>query len=212
MDLTVLFFTAFLVGLSGAVMPGPVTAVAAEHTLKKGIIAAPLITFGHGLIEVLVIILLVFGLGRFMAEPGVAGIIGVAGGIVLAWMGLNMIKSARGGALTLNRTNAHEKTTVGPVMAGMLSSLANPYLVIWWATVGAGYVALSQEHGLPGLLLFYGGHILADFSWLLFIGALLVTGKRFISDRIYSGIVAVLGVFIVGLAAYFFWMGLSWLG
>ncbi len=211
MDLSVLFFTAFLVGLSGAVMPGPVTAVAAEHTLKRGIIAAPLITFGHGMIEVLVIILLVFGLGRFMAEPGVAGIIGSAGGIVLAWMGLNMIKSARGGTLTLYKTADDEKTPVGPVTAGVLSTLANPYLIIWWATVGAGYVALSQEHGLPGLLLFYSGHILADFSWLFFIGALLVTGKRFISDRIYGGIVAVLGVFLVGLAVYFFWMGLNWL-
>ncbi|NLC10857.1 MAG: lysine transporter LysE, partial [Firmicutes bacterium] len=54
MDLLLLFSTAFLVGLSGALMPGPVTAVVAEHTLKKGIVAAPLVVMGHGLMELLV--------------------------------------------------------------------------------------------------------------------------------------------------------------
>lgn len=211
MDLTILFSTAFIVGLSGALMPGPVTAVTAEHTLKRGVIAAPMVTLGHGLMEALIVALLVFGLGRFMEASGVAGIIGIAGGVVLTWMGWRMIKSARGGSLSLNRAGGDEKTTVGPVSAGMLSTLANPYWFLWWATVGASYVALSQQHGLPGVLLFFGGHILADLSWLLVIAVLLVTGKKFISDRFYTGVVTALGVFLIILAAYFFWMGVTWI-
>jgi len=54
MELPLLFSTAFVVGLSGALMPGPVTAVTAEHSLKKGIIAAPMVTLGHGVMEALV--------------------------------------------------------------------------------------------------------------------------------------------------------------
>lgn len=212
MDLAILFSTAFLVGLSGALMPGPVTVVAVEHTLKKGIVAAPLVTLGHGLIEALIVGLLVFGLGRFMAAPGVAGIIGFAGGAVLAWMGYGMIVSARSGSLSLGKTAGRSRVSVGPVSAGILSTMANPYLILWWATVGASYVALSQDHGLQGVLLFFSGHILADFSWLLVIGIILVTGKKFISDRLYAGIVAVLGVFLMVLAGYFIWTGLSWAG
>jgi len=211
MDLTILFSTAFIVGLSGALMPGPVTAVTAEHTLKRGVIAAPMVTLGHGFMEALVVTLLVFGLGRFMEASGVAGIIGIAGGVVLAWMGWRMIKGARGGLLSLKGTGDEEKNTLGPVSAGMLSTLANPYWFLWWATVGASYVALSQQHGLPGVLLFFGGHILADLSWFLVIAVLLVTGKKFISDRFYTGVVTVLGVFLIMLAAYFFWMGVTWI-
>ncbi len=59
MDLALLFSTAFIVGLSGALMPGPVTAVVAEHTLKRGIIAAPLVTLGHGLMGALIVVLMV---------------------------------------------------------------------------------------------------------------------------------------------------------
>ena len=212
MELTVLFSTAFIVGLSGALMPGPVTAVTAEHTLKKGVIAAPLVTLGHGIMEALVIALLVVGLGRVMAEPGVTGAIGIIGGLVLAWMGWGMIKSARSGSLSLENTGHNGRNSFGPVSAGILSTLANPYWVLWWATVGAGYVALSQQHGLPGVILFFGGHILADLSWLLVIAGILVTGKKFISDRVYAGVVFVLGTFLVVLAVYFFRVGLIWLG
>ncbi len=212
MDLAILFSTAFIVGLSGALMPGPVTAVTAEHTLKKGVIAAPLVTLGHGLIEIMVVVLLIFGLGRFMAAPEVAGVIGIIGGAVLIWMGWGMIKSARGGSLSLRQVGSGGGNTVGPVSAGVLTTLANPYWFLWWATVGAGYVALSQQHGSLGVLLFFGGHILADLAWLLVIAVFLVTGKKFISDRIYSGVVTVLGAFLMVMAVYFFWMGVTWIG
>ena len=212
MELPLLFSTAFVVGLSGALMPGPVTAVTAEHSLKKGIIAAPMVTLGHGVMEALVIVLLVFGLGRFMAQPAVTGVIGLLGGLVLAWMGWGMIKSARGGSLSIENTGNGPKGTVGPVSAGILSTLANPYWFLWWATVGASYVTLSQRYGLPGVMVFFGGHILADFLWLLVIAGILVTGKKFISNRIYTDIVFVLGLFLVVLAAYFFWVGVSWFG
>ncbi len=211
MELVLIFSTAFIVGLSGALMPGPVTAVTAEHTLKKGIVAAPLVTLGHGLIELMVVALLVFGLGRFMAAPGVAGAIGVVGGAVLIWLGLKMIKSARGGFLSLDQVGNGQKTTVGPVSAGILATIANPYWFLWWATVGAGYVTLSQQHSSLGVMLFFSGHILADLSWLLVIAILLVTGKKFISDRIYSGVVMVLGAFLIGMAIYFFWFGVVWI-
>ncbi len=72
-------------------------------------------------------------------------------------------------------------------------------------------MALSQRHGLPGALLFYSGHILADLLWLLVIAVILVTGKKFISDRIYAGVVIVLGIFLIVLAAYFFWVGVNWI-
>lgn len=212
MDLALIFSTAFVVGLSGALMPGPVTAVTAEHTIKKGVIAAPMVTLGHGIMEALVVVLLVFGLGQFMTTPAVTGLIGTAGGAVLAWMGWNMIKGAKNVSLSLNGSgNSNKKAPVGPFLAGVISTIANPYWFLWWATVGASYVALSQRHGLQGVLLFFSGHILADLAWLMVVAVLLASGKRFISDRIYAGVVAVLGIFLVVLAAYFFWMGINWI-
>ncbi|MEW5786073.1 MAG: LysE family transporter [Bacillota bacterium] len=208
MDPILIFTTAFLVGFSGAVMPGPVTAVMAEQTIKRGFTAAPLVTAGHAIMEALVVVLLAAGLGSLMAGENVAGVIGIAGGAVLAWMGWGMVRGARSASLVLQDPAVGPGRKTGPVSAGLVATVVNPYWFLWWATVGAGYVALSQEHGLKGIVLFFSGHILADFAWLSLLAVVLASGKRWISDRVYRGIITVLGLFLICLAAYFFWTGI----
>ena len=41
-----IFITSFLVGLSGALMPGPVLAVTISHATRRGFIVGPLIVLG----------------------------------------------------------------------------------------------------------------------------------------------------------------------
>ena len=43
-----IFISAFLIGFSGAMMPGPMLGVAIDGSLKKGWIAGPMIVLGHG--------------------------------------------------------------------------------------------------------------------------------------------------------------------
>ena len=211
MSLPLLFSTAFIVGFSGAMMPGPVTAITFDHALRRGISAAPLIAIGHGLLEIVVVFLLVLGLGSAMARAEVAAAIGIAGGLVLGRMGWGMVGSARRGEISLQQDGETSRQAgAGPVAAGMLSTLSNPYWFLWWATVGAGYVTLSQQHGTPGVLAFFFGHILADLSWFLVLAALMVTGKRLISDTVYRRVVMVLGSFLIVFAAYFVWVGFGW--
>lgn len=213
MELVLIFATAFIVGLSGSLMPGPLTAVAVEHALKRGLSAAPLVTLGHAVMEALVVLLLVIGLGSYMDRPAVAGVIGLAGGAVLAWMGYGMAKAGIRGSLSLDNSGGAgpERRAGNPTAAGVLATVANPYWLIWWATIGAGYVALSREHGLRGVLFFFSGHILSDLAWLSLLAAILVTGKRFITGRVYNGVVAALGIFLIGFSLYFLWTGVSYL-
>lgn len=206
LELTLIFTTALLVGLSGALMPGPLTAVAVEHSLARGYRAIPQATLGHGLLEVLMVILLLVGAGDYLALPYVTGIIGLAGGLVLAWMGWGMIRSAAGATLSLDTSSSGE--TGSTFWSGLIATASNPYWFLWWATIGAGYVALSRNHGYPGVLLFFSGHIVADFLWLSLLAAALLSGKRWLTDRIYRWIVFGLGLFLAAFSLYFFWSGL----
>lgn len=86
-----LFSTAFLVAFSGAMMPGPLLSVTIAHSLQSGFVAGPLISFGHGLMEILVIIALLVGLGQVLEQEAVAAVVALGGGLVLAWMGLGMV-------------------------------------------------------------------------------------------------------------------------
>ena len=77
-------------------------------------------------------------------------------------------------------------------------SAANPYWLIWWLTIGLGYVMFSMKYGWLGVALFFVGHILADFAWYTLVSGAVAQGRRLISDRIYQGFLAGCGVFLFG--------------
>src|SRR5690606_24287419 len=74
---------AFGIGLSGAVMPGPVTSVTLAAAGRWGAAAGPLVTLGHGIVEGLLVLALALGAGRFLELPAVTGTISVLGAAVL---------------------------------------------------------------------------------------------------------------------------------
>ncbi len=84
--------TSFLVGLSGALVPGPMLTVTISDSLKKGFIAGPLVTSGHIFTEIMMVLILLFGLGWLIGSPTASFIIGLVGGIVLVIMGLQIFR------------------------------------------------------------------------------------------------------------------------
>lgn len=194
--------TAFVIGLSGAVMPGPVLAVTITHAARQGFKAGPLVTLGHALLEGVLLLALVAGLGPILTKPTISGVIAGVGAVILLWMGAGMLRSLPGLRLDLQTGAA---TAAGPVRDGVLLSLANPYWVIWWATVGLSLIAMAMASGLGwwGLLLFWLGHISSDLAWYSLVSAVVSKGRRFISDKVYRVVVGVCAVFLVGMAAYF---------
>ncbi|HEX77467.1 MAG TPA: LysE family transporter [Dehalococcoidia bacterium] len=195
--------TAFVVGLSGSLMPGPVLALCISQAARQGFWAGPAIVLGHALTELAMVIALAFGLSHLLEQELVGAIIGLAGGAVLMAMGLSLVRGA--GKERLSRTLGSERNPVGggPILGGVLTSLANPYWVIWWVTIGAAYVLASLHRGTLGLFSFYGGHISADLLWYSLVAFIIATGRRFINDRLYRGLLAACGLFMMGLGIYF---------
>jgi len=201
-----IFVSSFVVGLSGALMPGPVLTVTIGETTRRGFWAGPLIVLGHGMIEFALFIALVLGVGTFLRQDIVFGVVGVGGAAVLIWMGIGMVRGSNKASLEISPASNRQGT---PVWAGLLSSIANPYFILWWATIGLSYIALSQRHGLYGLGSFYSGHILSDLVWYSAVAAAITAGKRVVSNRTYRIIIAMCGIFLLALGAYFGSKGLS---
>jgi threonine/homoserine/homoserine lactone efflux protein len=195
-----IFVSSFVVGLSGALMPGPVLTVTIAEATRRGVWAGPLIVLGHGIIEFPLFIALVLGLGEILKHNLVFGIVGVGGAAVLMWMGVNMVRGIKTATLKVQLTQEERGR---PVLAGLLTSVSNPYFIIWWATIGLSYIALSQRHGIMGLGSFYSGHIMADAAWFCSIAAAIMLGKTIMTDRTYRWIMALCGGLLVILGLYF---------
>jgi threonine/homoserine/homoserine lactone efflux protein len=198
--------SSFLIAISGAVMPGPVLTVTISESAKRGFMAGPMIVLGHGILELSLMILIIFGFANIVNRSGVIGVVGLAGGVVLIGLSYGMLKNLKNLRLDLT---PDEKISGNPVIAGILTSLANPYWTIWWATIGVGYVVIAMKFGVMGILFFFIGHIAADLAWYSGISFLVTRGRKHISDRIYRGIILVCALVLIFFAVTFGIMGLN---
>ena len=198
--------SSFLIAISGAVMPGPVLTVTISESAKRGFMAGPMIVLGHGILELSLMILIIFGFANIVNRPGVIGVVGLAGGVVLIGLSYGMLKNLKNLRLDLT---PDQNISGNPVIAGILTSLANPYWTIWWATIGVGYVVIAMKFGMMGILFFFIGHIAADLAWYSGISFLVTRGRKHISDRIYRGIILVCALVLIFFAVTFGIMGLN---
>jgi len=212
MELLLLATSWWLIGFTGAMMPGPVTTLIVTETARRGFIAGPLITIGHALLELAMVVALVFGLGDLLKQNAVAGTIGLLGGLFLLWMGFDIVRSAWQGKVSFDTTRDVSASSSGnPIIAGILTSVANPYWILWWATVGAAYLITFRAFGIVGIVAFYIGHTLADWVWNNVVAFVVATGRRVMTDRVYRGILIVCGAFLIALSFYFVNSGINFL-
>ncbi|MFZ5945417.1 MAG: LysE family transporter [Bacillota bacterium] len=200
--------SAFVIGFSGAMMPGPMLGVTIHGSLKKGYIAGPQVVLGHGILELILLFAMIFGLKDFFSNQTVAGYIGVVGGIYLTWMGVGMIKSSVQKAVSLENQDVHGFEGKNLILAGGVVSATNPYFILWWATTGIELVRQSLSVGLAGIFLFFIGHILADLIWYSAVSTAFSKGQKLMNDAIYHWLIFILGLFIIGFSTYF--IGNGW--
>lgn len=190
-------------------MPGPLLTVTISESVRRGAKSGPLLMVGHSLLELSLVIALVLGLKRFLVNQMFETVVSILGGLFLLWMGYSMLKDVRQGSVSLNLSVKKQSRVIGPVIAGILVSLSNPYWAIWWATIGLSYITKAWTYGLTGLAVFYTGHILADFTWYGAVSLAVAKGRRIMSERLYRGIIAVCGIFLMGLAVLFIKNGIT---
>lgn len=210
-----LFVTSFVIALSGAMMPGPLLTATISESVKRGPVAGPLIMSGHALLEGVLVAALIAGVAPLLQRDTFFVMVSFGGACILTWMAYGMFRSLPSLRIEWgDDTSAdagqsgYERGGVGrPMKIGILLSLANPYWLVWWATIGLGLVARSQTVGLLGVLIFFLGHQAADFAWYSLVSTAVGKGRRFFSDRIYRSIIAVSAVVLIGFAIYFGWSG-----
>jgi len=201
MNLIGIFLSSLAVAFSGAIMPGPLLIVTIAQCTKRGIWPALLLTIGHAILEAILIAGLVLGLIKFVQKEIIFIIFGLAGGIMLMWMGAMLTKSAlsrKNIAFLSEGTNGSRGSSL---LSGILVSLSNPYWILWWLTIGLAYLLAAIKFGTIGIIIFFLGHILADFIWYGFVGFAIVTGRKFFNQMVFKIIFGICGAFLL------FWGG-----
>lgn len=202
--LPAVFWGSFVVGLSGAVMPGPVLTATISEAAKYGRRAGPLIVVGHGILEITLLFALIHGLGAWLALDVVRGSLGVVGGLILVAFGIQMAATASRTAQDASNWQAESRRAIhGPVLAGSITTLSNPYWYLWWSTIGLSFAVESRAWGGWGLTAFYGGHILSDLAWFSLVAMAVAGGRRLMSPVLYARIIRICGLLLIGMGVLF---------
>ncbi len=195
--------TSFTLALSGALMPGPLLTVTMAEAARRGTIAGPLVITGHAILELLLVLAIIKGLGVYLNNPTVIGAISLLGGIILFLMGIDMIRKAASMYLGGTVSAGENKSAGNPILMGFMGSLANPYWIIWWVTIGLGYLSTAGHFGAAGIIAFFLGHIAADYGWYIMVAMGISRGKNIASDRIYQNMIRCCGLFLIGFGGWF---------
>jgi threonine/homoserine/homoserine lactone efflux protein len=204
--LITIFFSSLVIALSGAMMPGPMLTATISESSRRGIWTGPLLVAGHGILELALLVALMVGLAPLLLQDGVFAGIALAGSVILLWMAYGIFRSLPSLRLEWQASGEQQGRLI---LYGVLTSLANPYWYIWWATIGLGYIAQCRMSGIPGIAVFFVGHILGDLAFYSLVSATVAKGSSFLNDRLYRRVLGACAVFLVGFAFYFAFAGLQ---
>ncbi|MGD1042484.1 MAG: LysE family transporter [Sedimentisphaerales bacterium] len=160
MALALFLIQVFIISISGAMQPGPVTATAITMGTRSRW-AGSLLAVGHGIVEFPLMVLIIFGLGAIFQKTSAQIIIGIAGGLALLYMAYGMFKTVSR-PVDIQAGAKKDK----PILAGIVLTVSNPYFLIWWATVGLGLAITATKFGLYAFALFAIVHWLVDLLWV----------------------------------------------
>ncbi|RLA82898.1 MAG: hypothetical protein DRG31_06800 [Deltaproteobacteria bacterium] len=195
---------ALLISLSGILAPGPLAALSVGKGSRFPQ-AGALVAVGHGMVELPLMLLILFGLGTLFKAPSLRGLISLLGGSFLLFSGFGMLRGLR-----VQDQGSHYQGSL--IAAGAILSLSNPYFLLWWGTVGTALIMRSMGFGLLGFFVFAVAHWFCDLAWLSLLSFLSSRGARFLGEGFRRAVFALSGTFLLFFGVKFILDALTQLG
>jgi len=201
-DIVVFLLTVGFISLSGVLMPGPVFAASIVKGAERKH-AGAWIALGHLLVEIPLMLLIAAGLYFVFLDVRVKIGIGLIGGALLLYLGVRMVQM-RG------REDAVKKAfPYHPFVAGVITTITNPYFLVWWATVGASLIIWGLSFGWVGIVSMVVVHESCDLGWDYFVADTSYRSRKLWTDKIRRYVFGFCGLMLIVFGMYFmfaFWL------
>ncbi len=196
-NIWIFFGVAVVISLSGVMTPGPVFAAAVAKGYKDQS-AGIKIALGHALIEFPLMGLIILSLGYVFQNAGVKLGIGLVGGILLIFLGFLMVRSRKEMA-----SGKSDYIPYNSIVTGALTTSANPYFFLWWATVGALLISNAQEFGAIVVVAFAVIHWTCDLAWYSFTSFAVYKTKHLWTPLVHEIVFGACGALMIIFGVYF---------
>ncbi|RPJ16112.1 MAG: LysE family translocator [Desulfobacteraceae bacterium] len=191
-----------VLGLSAGFAPGPLLTLVISETLQHDIKSGVKVALAPIITDLPIIILTLLILSKLSNFHNILGIISLAGGLFILFMGYKNLRTKR---VEINFNEIKSKSFAKGVLANALSP--HPYL--FWFSVGAPTMtkAMSQDIGAPTAFIISFYFFLVGSKIMLAI--LIGKSKFLLSGRAYIFTMRFLGLVLCVLAIVLFHDGLN---
>ena len=189
-----------VLGLSAGFAPGPMLTLVISETVRSGtpsgikVAVAPLIT------DVPIIMLTMLLLSRIQNTGPVLGLIAIAGGAVIGYMGVSNLRYQY---RAVSGTGSKSR----PLLKGILANALNPHPYIFWMSAGASYIRNALDAGWPCMVSFLAGFYVCLVGSKMFIAVAAGRSKTFLQGKMYTWIMRLLGAVLCVLASMLLYSG-----
>lgn len=174
----------FVIGLTHAIPPGPITFEVLRRGITKGFLSALRIDIGAVAADAVFFVIIAFGLAQVINNPAIKILIWIGGCALLCFLGLRGIYSIVSKKTTYTVEKGTEKGEMDPLPAGFFICMTSPFAIMWWAGVFAGAMGASILNSQwTELLLMFCGIAFACFFWYAAIGVISASGRRLLNER-----------------------------
>ncbi|MFX1265239.1 MAG: LysE family transporter [Promethearchaeota archaeon] len=209
----------WLVSLTGALAPGPLSAAVVMQASRRGRLHGILPMVGHSIVELGIIVAIILGVQALELNQFMIDLIAGFGGIVVILFGLLALRDykhrERGGSIE-EATEIKAASLIEATAQGAVVSILSPYFLLWWFAIGLSSVTVLVAELQLGIgtvflagVLMYVTHISTD----LMFGAVLALGSdkaaRSVKARGINWVNVGIGVFQVILGLWFIGMALA---
>lgn len=191
-----------VISLSGVMMPGPMTAVTLAKSYKSPW-AGTQISLGHAVIEVPLILLISFGFAQFFQNNIVRLALSVLGSGMIVWLGISMFR-ARIEVIQRGKDLPYNSFT-----AGILTSIFNPFFLVWWATIGSMLIMRILDFGTMGLIIFIIVHWSCDLVWLSLVSNVIYRTHSLWGRKLQEWLFIACSLLLVGFGLWFLVSGIQ---
>ncbi len=191
-----------VISFSGVMMPGPMFAVTLAKSYKSPLAGAQ-ISLGHAVIEVPLILLIYFGFAQFFQNIMVQVVLSVLGSGMIIWLGISMFR-ARVEVVQKGKDLPYNALT-----AGIITSIFNPFFLLWWATIGSLLIMRILEFGTVGLIVFIIVHWSCDLVWLSLVSQIVYRTHSLWGRKLQEWLFIGCSLLLVGFGLWFLISGIQ---
>lgn len=203
----------FVLSLTGALAPGPLSAACVMQASQKGRLYGILPMVGHAIVELGIVAAIILSVQIFIDNPLVIDLMMGFGGAVIILFGFLALREYRFSEQTTTSQDDSKdlkSTAAKATFQGAIISILSPYFLLWWFGVGLANVTMLVAELQVGLgtvfiagVLIYLTHISTDFIFGAFLSITSDTASKKIRVGDINWISVIIGIAQVILGVWF---------